>query len=163
MLSKATVVTLPFVLLLLDYWPLRRFGRGVLSADFADERRLEERGFATKERREHKEKTNPVDPVILSKKKFSLCSLRSFVANASNVWKKEPQQPTTSNQQLYFFVVEKIPFFLLSAAMAVVVMVLSSLDLPKAEKPPISLNRQSEIINRQCSLAGFGISACWFQ
>ncbi len=102
MFSKATVVTLPFVLLLLDYWPLGRWNVGKLECWKSGR----DGGLTAKDRIERESRV-------------------SVSVACSNVWKKAPHQPTTSTQQLYFFVVEKIPFFLLSAVMAAV-MVLSS-------------------------------------
>ncbi len=151
MLSKATVVTLPFVLLLLDYWPLRRFGVGGLRTEGciagvsparADEGG--EGGLTAKERKEHKEDIS--SQKHKDRRGFSFFrSIRSFAANCSNVWKKEP--PATSNQQPYFFVLEKIPFFLLSAAMAVVMVLSSEESILSVERIPLHWRLSNAVVS----------------
>ena len=107
LMSKPMLVTLPFVLLLLDYWPLGRF-------EFTAERRVRARGLQGVE-------CAPVGRVPSRGGPESLSTLPSSVAaprrmDNSPVHRDsttEGRQPSTNLRRL---VIEKLPFFALSLA-----------------------------------------------
>ncbi len=106
MLSKATVVTLPFVLLLLDFWPLQRFG---LIAKERTERKRED--FSQRRR---------------VRRFFSLRFVHSFAIS-------NHLQYSTASFQRYCVVLEKMPFFLLSAGVAFVMISTSGESISSIE------------------------------
>ena len=94
LMSKPMLVTLPFVLLLLDYWPLRRMG----PIDFCGSAKLEEGNDPT-------EIKNSRDP--------------SVSANPDLV-PRDPHAKNSAFQICWPLLREKIPFFALSVAACIV-------------------------------------------
>ncbi len=143
MLSKATVVTLPFVLLLLDYWPLgrmRSIRRTENGGENIDERN--ERGdLATKERREHKEKRDTAAKNRKSRNKESLVS-------RIPIYLQFPLKPKASNLKPFLLLVlEKLPFFLLSAVMAVVMVISSKESIISVESVPFHWRLSNAVVS----------------
>jgi tetratricopeptide (TPR) repeat protein len=94
LMAKPMVVTLPFVLLLLDYWPLRRLTRGKPSIDMhtQSEESLNAQG----------------------KKKERVRNIQK-PKQAGKTAKHNQQQPTIGH-----VILEKVPFFVLSLALSIV-------------------------------------------
>ena len=96
LMSKPMAVTLPFVLLLLDYWPLRRFVESskfkVQSSKLTDESRLEARAPGPGDVSEVQRSPTP---------------------------KRSPAHPLTRSPTLLRLLAEKLPFLALSAAACV--------------------------------------------
>ena len=99
LMSKTMLVTLPFVFLLLDYWPLNRirFSRNVLQTE------------GGKVRRDTSFGDSDSDAVLHDRK------------NQDQI-----DMPTTHSPHLATLLLEKMPLFLLSAAMSVVTIVTQS-------------------------------------
>ncbi len=143
MLSKATVVTLPFVLLLLDYWPLGRMQsirRTENGGEKIDERN-ERRNLATKERREDKEKRDTAAKNRKSRKKVSLIS-------RIPIYLQFPLKPKASNLKPFLLLVlEKLPFFLLSAVMAAVMVISSKESIISVESVPFHWRLSNAVVS----------------
>ena len=118
-MSKPMVVTLPFVLLLLDYWPLRRFapgrvysvGAGGRGPQRRDERREKSEGEGAQT--DHFSVTDlQAAETGLSLRPSRLCGLTGFPSIA---W----LQLRTKNSELkilFPLILEKLPFFVLTVA-----------------------------------------------
>ncbi|MGO8931093.1 MAG: tetratricopeptide repeat protein [Limisphaerales bacterium] len=119
LMSKPMVVTLPFVLLLLDYWPLRRFapgrvysvGAGGREPQRRDERREKSEGEGAQT--DHFSVTDlQAAETGLSLRPSRLCGLTGFPSIA---W----LQLRTKNSELkilFPLILEKLPFFVLTVA-----------------------------------------------
>lgn len=96
LMSKSMLVTLPFVLLLLDYWPLNRF------SEIMPERKIQPEGL------------KPVISDKQRKKSRKKAVEKDFVKGTPEVEKPAAFEPKFKWSLIYPLLLEKIPLFLLS-------------------------------------------------
>jgi protein O-mannosyl-transferase len=113
--AKPMLVTLPFVLLLLDYWPLGRFGRW--------DRRGEKRWIAQSLHPPYKEPTGGDD----GEKKWMNGRVGGGFA-----------QPTGANPPYKRLILEKIPLFVLAAALCVVTLTAQRDVMRSVDQQPLT-------------------------
>jgi tetratricopeptide (TPR) repeat protein len=111
LMCKPTLVTLPFVLLLLDYWPLGRW-RGAWSKEHGADSRA--RSAKRQEQRAQ-----------VGSQKSAVSSQKSFLSTS---------QPLNTSASLSNLVVEKLPLFVLSAASIVATILAQEKALEKSLK-----------------------------
>jgi len=125
MLSKATVVTLPFVLLLFDYWPLGRWGQ-----------RSEVRGQRSEIERD----------CTAGELSSEAIGEGGILPSFSNDWKKLSGLRSHPSSFLSL-VLEKTPFFLLAAAVSVVMVLSSGESMHSLEGSPLSLRLGNAVVS----------------
>ena len=114
LLTKPMLVTLPFLLLLLDYWPLRRFDPSPPKTVHSDEKQ-------PGEKRSEKEHSSKKQQKRSDKKRSARKQSRKKPPGKKPTGEKQESLPGIDRREvLRRVLVEKIPFFALSAVSSVV-------------------------------------------
>ncbi len=117
LMSKGTLVTLPFVMLLLDYWPMGRMQKAGGRMQNPDASDTHHPSSVAALRRVDAPRTTP---------HASRLTAQSQIANCKS-------------QKLFFLLVEKIPFFALAALMSVVTFVVQQREGALVENESLPL------------------------